>query len=107
MKKVSELEGEELDLWVLRALANNPKFVDHLIPPKFSSSWSEGGPIIELAKITIDQLIVYPNARCWIWDEVKRGPYVYEGETALIAAMRCFVAFKFGWHEVDDIQTGG
>ena len=61
-----------------------------------STNWSQGGPIIEREKITLNTTH-FPNTSNVTW--VARHPNVlfsYFGETALIAAMRCYVASKFG-----------
>lgn len=108
--KVSESEGAKLNYWVARALGFLDVFIDgdDVLSPdpedglafdvhKYSTDWSQGGPIIEREKITIE-----PNpygleewAACiglngkepfWVWKN---------GKTALIAAMRAFVASKF------------
>ena len=70
---------------------------------KFSTDWSQGGPIIEREGIEIRKgnPLYFPQGN-------ERGDY-YEplwlagkqhGTTALIAAMRCYVALKLG-DEVD------
>lgn len=57
-----------------------------------STDWAQGGPIIERERIH-----VYAGPQ---WTAgIKPGQFVY-GPTALIAAMRCFVASKLG-NEVD------
>jgi hypothetical protein len=62
---------------------------------RWSSSWAQGGPIIEreYIQLTIDL--------AWIATR-KEGPAISEeqGPTPLIAAMRCYVASKLG-DEVD------
>lgn len=125
MKKVFELEGPELDYWVAKAIEiPHPEIVDGMckinrhMARKFSSSvyyatggykyspstdWSQGGPIIERGHICTE----IDMGGTWIaamnqatggddFDVLeKRGP------TILIAAMRCFVASKYG-DEVPD-----
>lgn len=98
--KVSELSGAKLDYWVYRALHGKhlADFTGGTVP--FSTDGRWGMPIIEHEGITIE-----PNpyglklwAACsgpgprdaepfWIWKD---------GATPLIAAMRCFIASKFG-----------
>ena len=64
-----------------------------------STNWREGGEIIEREKI---DLIFHHVGKEWtaiIWDfdkEAKEENMHIKGETALIAAMRCFVQYKFG-----------
>lgn len=98
---VRELEGAKLHYWV--AKANGGMTFDGPFNP--STEWNEGGPIIERNNISlhppytdrpaIDEWL----ARCWGADDDKdRRQYAsYEGgPTALIAAMRAFVAYKIG-----------
>lgn len=64
---------------------------------KYSTDWSQGGPIIEREGISV-----------WVFDDVTwkaQNPFVgvdcvYEGDTLLIAAMRCYVASNLG-DEID------
>lgn len=63
-----------------------------------STNWLRGGPIIEQ-----EALHLYPYGKDWYASEVSLldssdgfGPYVYQGNTPLIAAMRCYVASKLG-----------
>lgn len=115
MKKASELTGVELDYCVAKAqgyerarlnlkgkYGNRTVYVDHVDVVgvglyKPSSSWAQGGPIIEREKIELkthhDQGW---GARC----NSRRGGatrvvYGY-GNTPLIAAMRCYVASVYG-----------
>jgi hypothetical protein len=101
MKKVSELTGSDLDYWVARA-EGLKKGQSNWVA--YSSKWSVGGPIIEREKICIKPRISASSS--WYAEvsiETKQD-YVFEtGETPLIAAMRCYVASKFG-EEVDDSQ---
>lgn len=101
--KVTDLTGSKLDYWVARAEGLTCKgrwwcrdgeewcTVEHFAP---SMRWEVGGPIIEREQI---------NIQFGGWDEgAWRGySYVWEpgdafGETPLIAAMRVYVASKFG-----------
>lgn len=113
--KVSELEGAELDYWVAKAmgllllgrgkrtLMGNDKFNP-------SESWEYGGPIIERENITIYSPKIGTDSFAPDWsanilgDLTNKG-IVRQGEgygpTPLIAAMRAYVASKFG-DEVGD-----
>jgi len=114
--KVAELMGAELDYWagiadglnVEIALSgecllmddNGDEICDEYSP---STNWEYGGPIIEREKITIE-----PNPYGQKQWGACHGPHGKEptwiwknAETALIAAMRCFVASKFG----DDVPN--
>ena len=55
-----------------------------------STDWAQGGPVIEREGITL---------RCGLhgWDaELEEFDAISHGPTALIAAMRCYVASKLG-----------
>lgn len=124
--KVAELEGALLDYWVAKAegLEIDSAFENGLHPHLYvfvdgdladfapSSNWGDGGPIIERANITLlDPMLC--NSGLWeafmgafldvrssdILGMVAQGA----GPTPLIAAMRAYVASKFG-EEVPDIE---
>lgn len=122
--KVSELTGAELDYWVAKAEGRNirsgAKRLYVSSPGGFdtcmedfspSTLWFYGGPIIEREQITVE---------CWqdtdgrsgmrdvFWSASIHGSMKNEGRegyedgpTPLIAAMRAFVASKYG-NEVAD-----
>ena len=70
--------------------------VEYLVDLDYSTDWSQGGPIIERERITIDPFDDFPN-----WCATIPGhQYRVYGPTLLIAAMRCYVASKLG-DEVD------
>lgn len=64
--------------------------------PRYATNWEVGGPIIDREGIG-----TRPDTglNWWVAD-IKGGVYIDHGPTALIAAMRCFVASKLG-DEVD------
>jgi hypothetical protein len=71
-----------------------------------STLWDHGGPIIEREQELIDK-----GGAEGIWKaqgvwkaQLKRGGYVGEGETLLIAAMRAFVASKCGEAVPDEVK---
>jgi hypothetical protein len=110
--KTSDLKGAALDYAVALCEGGIPKIVndkpafsfidegggyyDYLANLKYSSDWSEGGPIIEREIITLDG-----RGKCeWsarIWSD-NRNDFieVKHCQTALIAAMRCYVASVIG-----------
>ncbi|SEN72896.1 Protein of unknown function [Nitrosospira multiformis] len=132
--KVAELEGAKLDYWVAKAEGHilkrslrdgwqevrtnddaqfflgfhpsNPNdkneywYEDFYSP---STSWSQGGPIHEREGINIwqsgDRKSWDASARWW-----QTSQFNLNGPTPLIAAMRCFVASKFG-EEVEELVT--
>jgi hypothetical protein len=112
MLKVSELEGETLDLWVARALGYESS---HAVPDELCGlhaegynagchvkTWSpstdcfQGDRIIEHDGISTVRRRVGGNAERWaaFIDDVSDP--AYHGPTRLIAAMRCKVARHFG-----------
>jgi hypothetical protein len=116
MKKVSELEGPELDYWVATVEGMEPRIgangecytFDGKYSP--SSNWSQGGRIIERE---LGSIIPYEDEKSaeGIWKagnickcQLKGMGFVGEGKTILEAAMRAYVGDKFG-DEVDDRET--
>lgn len=127
--KVSELSGALLDYWVCRAdglnvivamrencddteqscLEVNSRGV-RILRRSPSTSWAEGGPIIERERI---DLAAPPNMDApdehidWaasIDDPKVTYTLQYFGEKPLIAAMRAYVASKFG-DEVPEVKS--
>ena len=116
MKRVAELGGIELAFWVGRADGadfgpdcNQGGYIitgGHSgIPPEVYAphkDWAQGGAIIERERIAIDPITRNRNhtaewqAQVWVPFAVQTGP------TPLIAAMRAFVAGKFG-ETVDEV----
>ncbi|MDQ0082925.1 hypothetical protein J2W35_003284 [Variovorax boronicumulans] len=121
--KTSELTGGRLDYWVAKAEgravdyhdlgAHGGDFVTVVDPEQSgwvswspSRSWSDGGRIIERERITIAA-----SKQGWGWLAYTGGYWLNEalqdfdveeyGETYLEAAMRAYVASKFG-DEVPD-----
>jgi hypothetical protein len=89
--KTSELTGAALNWAVAKANGNFGDFgVDGFSP---STDWAQGGPIIEREGINIIQ------SGSWFaeMDADHSGGVIHaEGDTPLIAAMRCYVASKLG-----------
>ena len=88
--KTSELTGAALD-WAV-AKCELGEAINEIDDPHFySTDWALAGPIIEREGITVRR---YTDA---LWDaSIGRLDYVADGPTPLIAAMRCYVASKFG-----------
>jgi hypothetical protein len=70
-----------------------------------SLNWAQGGPIIEQTKMTLDYFGdgSYKDGGMWMatyFIDTPHGTHMntceQEGPTALIAAMRCYVANKLG-----------
>lgn len=126
--KTAELEGAVLNYWVGQADGKESYLYNgycFLRPPSRpygntmgnydpSTNWTQGGPIIEREEI---ELYVYEHRNhseqgktCWAADwyppsgEIQSGWHEQYGATPLIAAMRCFVASKYG-EEVGNIDA--
>ena len=113
--KVSELTDELLDYWVAMASDLNPVlhkvgkthdggevYIEHVSCKghafyRPSADWSQAGPIIDRMKPTSFYYWEPTDKWTCAWGE---GPRWRKGETALVAAMRAYVASKFG-EEVD------
>lgn len=73
-----------------------------------STDWSQGGPIIERERITLNYENLDGTGPCkayylrTLFDDDTEGWHQY-GPTPLIAAMRCYVASKLG----DDVEIPG
>jgi Protein of unknown function (DUF2591) len=115
--RVHDLRGADLDLWAAKAAgAPDPQVVDGVcmiaarreaqagsptVNYRPSSNWADGGAIIERERISVWR---YPNLDSWhacmqfdvLRDEGLQAKHYYQGPTPLIAAMRCFIASKFG-----------
>jgi len=95
--KTSELTGAALD-WAVA----NCESVEIIVRQEnwdwYSSSWEQGGPIIEREGLDIRKI---RTAHAMAWRSVTFDDSIKQyGPTPLIAAMRCYVASKMG----DDIE---
>ena len=87
-----ELTGKALDMAVARCQG-----LDYWQPeigpsePDYSTDWAQGGPIIEREKIVLINPTFHHFGTEYPWLAWKDEVYG-EGETPLIAAMRCYVA---------------
>lgn len=124
MMKTSELTSALLDYWVAKAVGATPRIEEWSLGPvciakinsfeevPFSPSfkWSDGGPIIEREGIAI-----WRGWKQWVANMPGGSDYQGDinyidttnqlgisGPTLLIAAMRAYVASKFG-KEVPDM----
>lgn len=94
--KTSELTGTALDWAVARCeggVGENQLLGAWYAP---STNWAQGGPIIEREIITL----IHPRWDGWTAhkydDRIEDESYTLDGDTPLIAAMRCYVASKLG-----------
>ena len=60
-------------------------------PVDYCGKWEFGGPIIEREKIE-----VFIRDEEWFAYSSRSKPEDFQGDTPLIAAMRCYVASQFG-----------
>ncbi len=125
--KTADLEGQALDYWVARAegvFGKSVQWRQLVKPPELvlwddtddnpwpiyrpSSSWAQGGPIIERERMALYCGKQWIKWRASITHAPQNVPSDnwHEGPTPLIAAMRCFVASKFG-AEVSDAEKVG
>lgn len=96
--KTSELSGKALDYVVALCEGRDKTYLDyfgsqwHLNKSLcYSSNWSQGGPIIERARIEL-----LPAVGGYLASHYTNQEQSYIGNTLLIAAMRCYVALKLG-----------
>ncbi len=106
--KTAELEGAALDYYVAKAegldieAVRNGSVIIGRTPNRYayspSSKWDSAGPIIERERIELEPTVFDWSARV---DGITGWWFA---KTPLIAAMRAFVASKFG-DEVEDIPS--
>ncbi|MFP3186308.1 MAG: phage protein NinX family protein [Paraburkholderia sp.] len=112
--KVRELICDPLDIWVCRAeleeftgarldsgvMAAVKAKLGHDLPYWPSRDWRTGGLIIARERIAVipdgDEWVALWRPDSWPTGVVSTDGPAMTGQTALIAAMRCFVASKFG-----------
>lgn len=104
--RVADMEGDELDYWVMKAEGWGDAHLAEAArgnvkdDGRYSSDWGCGGPIIE--REGFDDIFVssreFGTERPFSYTVRTRFPIQAEGHgaTILIAAMRCFVASRFG-----------
>lgn len=117
--KTAHLEGAQLDYWVAQAQGiQNIKFNFEgrvLIPENKSwtaiyspsGDWAQGGPVIESEGIAIYRNYIRDGSgRFNGWIACLGIPAVVgQGQTPLIAAMRAYLASKFGDEVPDQRET--
>lgn len=87
--------GSEAGYWIWEEKANNHIDTAQLIGRNYSPStnWTQGGPLIERENVSLAS----PSPVSDHWTAMTNmSTHKQHGETALIAAMRCFVATKMG-----------
>ena len=103
--KVSEATGSVLNYLVAKCEGSTfAGEYPHLLasgfrPPRYSTDWSQGGPIVEREGMHVDCLRVADHYRPAIWEAwpyATGTKHIQQGPKPLIAAMRCYVASKLG-----------
>ncbi|WP_153135159.1 phage protein NinX family protein [Paraburkholderia agricolaris] len=121
--KVDALNCSQLDHWVARAEGySHVSLVPHdrcgtwyagessggINDWTPSTNWGQGGPIIERERIIVKPYKDGTWGADYEFDPDARGGHFYmsskEGDTPLVAAMRAYVAAKFG-DELPDVRT--
>ena len=111
--KTSELTGAALNWAVAKCEGKNitimrnddgslfprPVWADGLWQQNYSTSWGQGGPIIERKRIDLLGM-VHGAGGPWTASVPRKNHvgwrHLAEGPTPLVAGMRCFVASRFG-----------
>jgi hypothetical protein len=116
--KTAELTGAQLDYWVAKA-ESVPVYPDSLEGEMWhgnreyrpSRDWSVAGPIIERERIKIwpqhDGTWAAQTPQLQVQSKQDVPWWIGFGITPMIAAMRAFVASKFGDEVPDSEETGG
>lgn len=106
--KTSDLAGAALDWAVAKAEGKNitlmrdddgslfpqPVWADGLWQQNYSTSWAQGGPIIERERISIRQWTNVPVVHAYM--PFDGAEWSEDGASPLIAAMRCYCCSKLG-----------
>ena len=106
--KTKDLTGAALD-WAVAKCENSDTSIEHFIAMHshcaydhgtfdYSTNWAQGGPIIERERISIRQWTNVPLVHAYMPQD--NAPWLSDGTSPLIAAMRCYCSFKLG-DEVD------
>lgn len=100
--KTTELTGAALDWAVAKCEGKEHLFDGHEVGRlRYSTDWSEGGPIIERERITVMAgSEAQPHHRYWMAEIFTDDSLYAFGDTPLVAAMRCWVTSRLG-EEVD------
>ena len=97
--KTSNLTGAALDWAVATIVTYQPPYDEYtkvwLSQHRYSTDWAQGGPIIERERILIQPEIGKEGCGN-AWNAISMQDTEDYGPTPLIAAMRCYVAYKLG-----------
>ena len=97
--KTAELIGAQLDRAVAKCEGARTIYIgatgkQTLATSRYSTDWAQGGPIIDREKISIRQWTNVPIVHAYM--PVDGADWSSDGDSPLIAAMRCYVACKLG-----------
>lgn len=89
--RYSKLSNAELNL----VIAEIEKIDTSVVVFEPCSNWAQGGPIIEREKITVGFDVDFEHWEADMYEDdlYDRWIMIY-GDTALVAAMRCYAEFK-------------
>ena len=105
LHKDAMLDSVMMEGWYASGYYMDPNQWIRLGKLRYSTDWSQGGPIIEREKIAV---WFHSDYSCWCaagieWMDADVDseaflamPDAFRGPTPLIAAMRCYVASKLG-----------
>jgi hypothetical protein len=99
--RTSELQGAALD-WAVATCEGGYDERDFIVrgykytTPNYSTDWAQGGPIIERECINLFRLDPKTEDDTRFWLAHIDGIYCRYGVSAIVAAMRCYVAMKLG-----------
>ena len=97
--KFPDAHTKDVEVWIQPLSCDDP--ADFAFEP--STNWSQGGPIIEREKISIEYMVGAGagGLDVWVATRIKNMALSEEcAPTPLVAAMRCYVASRLG-DEVD------
>lgn len=101
--RVAELSGALLDYWVARA-EGRVQMGGFITTPEYSRDWSQGGPLLERALISVLYNPIDGPGAPGYWSAFIRpsDDDSIDGPTYLVAGMRAYVTSKFGAEVPDE-----
>ena len=93
LHKDALLGGVMKDGWWASGYYTDPNQWIRLGRLRYSTSWAQGGPIIEREHISTEWSSLWD---CWTARDLRNAAFSFMGPTPLIVAMRSFVASRLG-----------
>lgn len=93
LHKDALLGGVMKDGWWASGYYTDPNQWIRLGRLRYSTSWAQGGSIIERERIPTEWSSLWG---CWTARDLRNAAFSFTGTTPLIAAMRSFVASRLG-----------